>query len=159
MSHELDDVDRGILYLLQRDARDTTAQEIADMVGVSASTVRNRIDQLEAAGVIRGYQPEIDYEAANLPLRVKFIITAPPTERSGYVDQLLDIKGVVDVAEMLTGTDNLHVEAVGTSTTDVSRISDAVHELGLSIERSDIMKRRRMQPFDHFHYHGDVGEE
>lgn len=39
-------------------------------------------------------------------------------------------------------------------------MTDAIHELGLEIESSDIMKQRRVQPFDHFHYEGEfVGEE
>jgi DNA-binding Lrp family transcriptional regulator len=52
MPRELDDVDRGILYELQREARNTTAQEIADLVGVSPGAVRNRIERLEAGGVV-----------------------------------------------------------------------------------------------------------
>lgn len=160
MTAELDDVDRGILYLLQVDARNTTDQEIAEKTGVSASTVRNRIERLEASGVVRGYHPEIDYEAASLPLRVLFVVTAPPTERSDYVDKLLDVEGVVDVRETLTGRRNLHVEVVGTSTADVTRMTDAIHDLGLEIESSEIVKQRRVQPFDHFHSEGDaVGEE
>ncbi|WP_218836432.1 Lrp/AsnC family transcriptional regulator [Halorarum salinum] len=109
MAHELDNIDRGILHLLQVDARNATAQEIADKVGTSASTVRNRIERLEKNDVIAGYHPELDYEAANLPLRVLFVVTAPPTERSEYVEELLDIKGVIDVREMLTGRRNVHV--------------------------------------------------
>lgn len=160
MAHELDNTDRGVLHLLQIDARNTTAQEIADKIGVSASTVRNRIDELEADGVIKGYQPEIDYEEANLPLRVLFIVTAPPTERSDFVEKLLDIKGVVDVREMLTGKRNIHIEVVGTSTSDVTRMTDAIHNLGLEIESSELIKQRRMQPFNHFHYEGGfVGED
>lgn len=54
MGRDLDDVDRSILYMLQQDARNSTAQDIADRAGVSASTVRNRIDQLEADGIIEG---------------------------------------------------------------------------------------------------------
>lgn len=84
MGRDLDDVDRSILYLIQQNARNKTAQEIADQVGVSASTVRNRIDDLEADGIIRGYHPEIDYEAANLPLQVTFVVSVPPTGISEY---------------------------------------------------------------------------
>lgn len=56
----LDEVDRGILYVLQQDARNTTISEIASEVDVSASTVRNRIDDMEAEGIIEGYYPKID---------------------------------------------------------------------------------------------------
>jgi DNA-binding Lrp family transcriptional regulator len=160
MAPNLDNVDRGILHLLQVDARNTTAQEIAEKTGVSASTVRNRIDQLEADGVIEGYHPEINYEAADLPFRVLFVVTAPAIERSEYVAKLLDIKGVVDVREMLTGRRNIQVEVVGTNTSDVTRMTDAIHNLGLEIESSDIMKQRQVQPFNHFHYEGGfIGED
>lgn len=159
MAPDLDNVDRGILHLLQLDARNTTAQEIGDKTGVSPSTVRNRIDRLEENGIITGYHPAIDYEAARLPLEVLFIVTAPPTKRSEAVEEVLDIKGVVDVRETLTGRRNIYVEAVGTNTADVSRMTDTIHELGLEIESSDIVKQRRVQPFDHFHYEGELVRE
>lgn len=149
---ELDNVDRGILHELQLDARNRTAQEIADKVDVSASTVRNRIGELEADGIIEGYHPKIDYEKANLPLQVLFVCSAPPAERSEMVEQVLDIRGVVDVRETLTGHRNLYVEAVGTSTTDTVRITDAMHDIGLSIESSEILRQRRVQPFNHFFF-------
>lgn len=155
MGRELDDVDRGILYLLQREARTTTTKEIADMVGVSPSTVRNRIDQLESSGVIRGYHPEIDYEAAGLPLLVLFICTAPATERSELAQKVLEVRGVIELREMTTGRRNIHIEVVGTSTADITRITDAIHELGLEIETTELVKQRRIQPFNHFHFHGD----
>jgi len=156
---ELDDVDRGILHPLQEEARHTTTQEIADTVGVSPSTVRNRIDDLEASGVVRGYHPEVDYEAAGLPLRTVFVITAPPMERTKAVEELLDVKGVVDVREMLTGRRNVHVEAVSTNTRDIVRITDAIHDLGLAVESSEIVRQHRMQPFDHFVHGGSEDAE
>ncbi|WP_254543719.1 Lrp/AsnC family transcriptional regulator [Halomarina pelagica] len=152
MPKELDQVDKGILYMLQREARETTAQAIADTVGVSPSTVRNRIDQLETDGVIRGYHPEIDYEMASLPLRVLFICTAPATKRTELANEIMNVQGVIDLREMMTGRRNVHVEIVATSTTDISRIADAIHDLGLEIESSELVKRRQMQPFDHFQF-------
>jgi DNA-binding Lrp family transcriptional regulator len=154
MGRDLDDVDRSVLYLLQRDARNTTAQEIADTAGVSASTIRNRIDELETDGIIRGYHPEINYEAANLPLQITFVISAPPTELQDYSEQIRGIQGVIDVREMLTGRRNIHVDAVGTSTGDITRITDAIHDLGVEIESSEMMRRRHVQPFNHFFLQG-----
>lgn len=159
MVPDIDDVDRGILHLLQVDARNTTAKGIAERVDVSPSTVRNRIEALEADGVIRGYQPDVDYEAADLPLEMILVVTAPPTDRSDVVNELLDVNGVVDVRETLTGKRNVHVHAVGTSKTDITRLSSAIHELDLGIESTKIVNNRHTQPFDHFHYEGElVGE-
>jgi DNA-binding Lrp family transcriptional regulator len=152
MSPELDNVDRGILYMLQEDARNTTSEDIADKTGVSASTIRNRLERLEDDDVIRGYHPEIDYEAANLPLRVMFTITAPPRERGDVVENLLDIQGVIDIREMVTGKRNIQTEVVGRDTNDIVRITDAIHDLGVEVESSEIMKQRRVQPFNHFYF-------
>ena len=152
MTRDLDNVDRGILYMLQQDARNTTSEDIADKTGVSASTIRNRLDRLEDDGIIKGYHPEIDYETANLPLRVMFVVTAPPEERGDTVNKLLDIQGVVDIRETVTGTRNVQTEAVGRSTSDIVRITDAIHDLGVEVESSEIMKRREIQPFNHFYF-------
>jgi DNA-binding Lrp family transcriptional regulator len=154
MGRDLDDVDRSVLYMLQRDARNATAQEIADRAGVSASTVRNRIDQLEADGIINGYHPEIDYEAANLPLQVTFVISSPPKELEENSAKIRGIQGIIDVREMLTGRRNLHADVVGTSTSDLTRITDAIHDIGVQIESSEMMRRRHVQPFNHFFLQG-----
>jgi DNA-binding Lrp family transcriptional regulator len=154
MSRKLDDVDRSILYLLQEDARNMTAQDMADRIGVSPSTIRNRIEQLESDGIIRGYHPEIDYEAANLPLQVSFVISAPPDKLQSYSEELRGIQGVIDVREMLTGRRNLHADVVGTSTSDLTRITDAIHDIGVEIESSEMMRTRHVQPFNHFFLQG-----
>mgnify|MGYP006301189935 FL=1 len=150
MGRNLDDIDRKILSRLQRDARNSTAQEIADSVGVSASTVRNRIALLEADGVIRGYHPEIDYEEANIPLKMTFVLSVPPTEMADYSDRVRRIPGVIDLREMVTGRRNLYVDVVTGDSPALTRITDDIHDLGVEIESSELMRRRRVQPFDFF---------
>jgi len=152
MARVLDNVDRGILYMLQLDARNTTSEEIAAKTGVAASTVRNRLNRLEDDGIIEGYHPQINYEAANLPLRVMFVITAPPKKRSDIVDHLMDIQGVIDVSEMIIGKRNIQVVVVGQDTNDLIRITDAIHDLDVEVESSEIMKQRKVQPFNHFYF-------
>ena len=154
MGRDLDDVDRSILYLLQKDARGMTAEGMADKVGVSASTVRNRIDRLEDDGIIEGYHPEIDYEAANLPLQITFVISAPPNDLQNYSERIRGIQGVIDVREMLTGRRNVHVDVVGTSSSDITRITDAIHDIGVDIESAEMMRQRHVQPFNHFFLQG-----
>lgn len=46
------DVDRQILHLLQGNARGVNTETIGQEVGVAASTVRNRLDEMEEADVI-----------------------------------------------------------------------------------------------------------
>jgi len=148
----LDSVDRGILYALQRDARNTTIAEIAAEVDVSSSTVRNRIERLEDAGVIEGYYPKINYEKAAFPLHVLFICSAPAEERGRLASEALDSRGVVDVREMLTSTRNLYVEAVATDTGDLTSISNTLAALGFQVESSEIVTEHYTRPWAHFEY-------
>lgn len=55
----LDDTDKRILRLLQRDGRIANAA-IAREVGLAPSAVFQRIKKLESAGIIRGYHAELD---------------------------------------------------------------------------------------------------
>jgi Lrp/AsnC family leucine-responsive transcriptional regulator len=61
--------DRKILSCLERNAR-LTYNEIGEEVGLSASSVHDRVRKLEAKGVIKGYRAEVDH------LKVGFPITA-----------------------------------------------------------------------------------
>ncbi len=61
----LDDRDLEIVAALQEDARATYA-DVARRVGVSPSTVHDRVRKLEEAGIIKGYQAVIDAGAVGL---------------------------------------------------------------------------------------------
>lgn len=150
MPVDLDDVDRGILHELQGDARNATAAEMGDAVGVSASTVRNRIGRLEDGGVIRGYHPDIDYEQAGYQLYMFVVCRAPPTDRSKLAEQALDLHGVIRVRELMTGQENLHIEAIAVDSESVDKTIEGLSDLGLEIVSSDIVKTEHVQPFDHF---------
>jgi len=61
----LDARDRDIIAALQDDARATYA-DVAARVGLSASSVHDRVRKLEEQGAIRGYRAVIDPEALGL---------------------------------------------------------------------------------------------
>jgi len=146
----LDEVDRGVLFVLQRDARNITIQEIADEVEVSATTVRNRIDRLENTGAIEGYAPQINYERAGFPLRLLFICSADPDIRNQTAQDCLDVEGIINVNELVTSERNLHVQAVATSTRDLTRMTEELNGHGLVIHSSEIITNHYSQPWGHF---------
>ncbi|UPV74796.1 Lrp/AsnC family transcriptional regulator [Halorussus limi] len=148
-TYELDEVDKGILYYLQQDARNSTSTEMAEELDITASTVRNRLSRLEDEGIIEKYIPQLDYEKAGFQLRVLFTCTAPD-EPENFGHDVLEQEGVVAVRELLAGTENLHVEAVGTDTDHLTEIADSLREMGLDIVRSDVLKTQLHQPFNHF---------
>ena len=147
---ELDAVDRTILHALQEDARTTTAEEMAEEAGVSDSTIRNRIEKLEETGVIRGFHPHIDYEQAGYQLHLFVICRAPPADRAELAEDALDIVGTVQVREMLSGANNLHIEAVAEDSDAVDTITAKIAALGIEIITTNVIKEDHVQPFDHF---------
>lgn len=150
MVSDLDDVDRRVLHALQRNARNATAAEMADATGMSASTVRNRIESLEADGVIRGYHPEIDYEQAGFELHVFVVCRVPTGKRTAVAREALELPGVVGVRELITGTHNLHVEAVAVDSDAADETVAGIEDLDLEIVSTQVIKRLHVQPFNHF---------
>jgi len=149
-SADLDDLDRRIIYELQGDARHTSASEIAELCNVSPSTVRKRIRKLEEAAVIQGYHLDVDYERAGFQLQTLIVCTAPIPDREDLARAALDIDGVVAVREVMTGSDNLHVEVVGLDGDDLSRIGRELDALGLEIEDEDLIRNEYEDAFQEF---------
>jgi Lrp/AsnC family transcriptional regulator, leucine-responsive regulatory protein len=154
----LDTIDCGILYELQVNARAATHEEISETVGVSPSTVRNRIARLEETNVIETYVPRLNYERAGFPLRVQFVCTAAPAIRSQCAQDALEIHGVVSIDETITSEQNLCIEVVALDTQDLAVITQQLDELDLVIHSSEIITKTYTKPFTYFERCGD-GEQ
>ena len=63
----LDSVDRALLRELQNDARQTN-KALADKVGSGAVHCLERVRELRARGVIRGFRAEVDPAAVGRPM-------------------------------------------------------------------------------------------
>lgn len=154
---DLDELDRRILHLLQVDARGATDTQIAEDTDVTGTTVSNRIEKLEETGVIRGYHPEIDYEQAGYPLEVLFICSVDLAERTELAENVLTIRGVVNVRELLAGEENIHVQVVADTIDGIENVTEELNEVGLRVVSSTILANEAVQPWNHFH-HSDVGK-
>lgn len=149
-AYELDDVDRGVLYALQQDARNATAQRMAEAVGVSASTVRNRIANMEDAGVIEGYRPIVNYERAGYPIRMLFVAAVPADRRTAAVVDLLAVDGVLSVRELLPNRRSLLVEVAARDTRELRLLSERLADAGVDLVGADVVVDYRTQPFAPF---------
>ncbi|WP_135821890.1 Lrp/AsnC family transcriptional regulator [Halostella litorea] len=150
MDHRLDEIDRRIIYELMCDARNTSAPTIADQVNVSPGTIRNRIDQLEDHGIIRGYTAGVDFERADGHLTNLYVCNAPVSERKVLAREASAVPGVTNVRELMTGRRNLHVMAVGEDTEALRRVSRALSKLGLEIEDETLVEAETDSPYGAF---------
>lgn len=150
MDHRVDEIDKRVLYHLARDARNTTAADVAEEMDVTAATIRNRIHQLEAAGILRGYLADINYKSIEGHVTYQFSCTAPIPERDRLAQSALEVSGVVSVRELMTGKTNLAVTAVGSNTDDISRIAGELSDVGLDIEDESVVEGEYHQPYSPF---------
>lgn len=147
---DIDELDKRIIYELQRDARHTSANDIAEKCDVSPSTIRKRIQSLEESGLIQGYNPEVDYKSAGYQLQTLIVGTAPIPDREKLARKALDIDGVIAVREVMTGQRNLHIEVIGRNDDDLSRIGRDLDALGITIEDEDLIRNEYENPYDRF---------
>jgi Lrp/AsnC family leucine-responsive transcriptional regulator len=111
MTAQLDDIDRQILDLLQRDARMTNAA-IAAEVGLTAPSVFERVRKLEQRRIICGYTINIDPAALGKTMTAFIRVTAAFDEK--YEAGIAAISQDADVLECygLAGEDCLIIKTV-----------------------------------------------
>lgn len=150
VTRELDEIDRGILYLLQKDARNLSPANMADSLPVSEGTVRNRLDRLEKENIIEKYIAIVNYEVAGYPLKITYSCHAPLLNRPELATRATEIAEVIRIQEMVTGTHNVRVTALAEDVNQVSTIAKQLSEIGLTVELENLVHRERMQPFTPF---------
>jgi DNA-binding Lrp family transcriptional regulator len=106
----MDDLDRRILAILRRDSR-TPYTEIADRVGTSEGTVRNRVEQLLDSGIIERFT--VATRTGNVKAMIEIgvavdVDTGAMSERMAdwtEVDFVWQVSGEEDVVVVVDTTD------------------------------------------------------
>jgi DNA-binding Lrp family transcriptional regulator len=105
----LDETDRAILEALSADARISNAR-LAERVGVAPSTALQRVRQLRAAGVLRGFHAEIDLAALGRPLQAMVAVRLTVHNREQietFTNNVRQLPGVLTVFHLAGATDYL----------------------------------------------------
>ena len=147
---QIDTIDEQILYYLTEEARHTSAPDIAEKVDVSAPTVRNRIRRLEEEGVIRGYHADVNYQKVGGRLTNHYVCSTGNRDRKEMAQRVLDIPGVINVREIMSGKGDLRITVVGTDTDDLTRIAQGIISLGIEIDDEDLVHREYFRPYAPF---------
>ncbi len=116
--------DELLLSLLRENARASTA-EIARRLGLSRTTVQNRIERLERQGVISGYTVRVHDEYERSRIRAQIMITLHPKQMPAVVRTL---EGMPEVRELhsISGEHDLIALAVAATIGDVDALTDAI---------------------------------
>ena len=103
----IDNIDREILNIIQKDARISNA-EIARQVELAPSAVLERVRKLEERGVIRGYSADIDPKVLGYGLTA--VIAVRTSEcGAGVGEQLAAVPEVQEVHEV-AGDDCFYIK-------------------------------------------------
>lgn len=135
----LDDKDRRILDLLRADAR-LPLKTLAALVGLSRSSVRDRVTRLERVGVIRGYHADIleggPAVSAYLFVRLR---TTPAPALITLLRRISEIRSCMS----LTGDVDLLVEIAAPTMDRVNALRDriATHESVADVTTSVVLDR------------------
>lgn len=120
---DLDDIDRRILRVLQKQGRMSNA-ELSEQVHLSASACHRRVQRLESEGLIRGYVALLDARKMGMPTTVFVEITL-----SAQADEVLEafekaVSRIPDVLEchLMAGSADYLLKIVAEDTEDFARI-------------------------------------
>lgn len=141
------------------DAESNSAPIIAETIGVSQGTVRNRIDSLEEDGIIEGYRAHVNFERAGRRLATLFLCNVPVAERQSAARVVNTIPGVVNVRILMDGRRNFHSLAVSRDPDDLRRIGTTLSEGGIEIEDEMILKHEDVRAYEPFGSEDTVREE
>lgn len=123
MAEQLDQFDRSILDIVQRDCQ-LKAEAIADKVGLSPSAVQRRLKRLRSDGIITAEIAVIDRKSTDYPMT---FITGMEIERDNYdalarfrlwaekqdnIQQVYYVTGEVDLVAIITARDVEHYDDI-----------------------------------------------
>lgn len=121
----MDSLDAGLLELFAAEPR-VGVLEASRRLGVARGTVQARLDKLEAAGVVRGWGPDIDPAALGYP--VTAFVTLGIRQPRGHDPMAERLAAIAEVLEVhtITGSGDLLCRVVARSNADLQRVIDAI---------------------------------
>ena len=140
MSNMVDVKDKALLALLSANSRESTA-ELARKLGLSRSTVKDRMLRLEKRGVISGYTIRYSEEYATGQIRAQVMISYEPKLASQivrYLRQLPTIKavyavnGIYDMIALVSADSTLDLDQTLDQIGDIDGIEKTVSSIILS---------------------------
>ena len=118
---KIDNINKKILFLLQKDAR-MTYKEIAAELNRSETTIRDRIKAMERLGIIQGYTALINKTALGLNFfAIIFLNPISSSDIDEITQKIKKVKNVIRIYE-ISGHHRLAVFMVAPSYSELKKI-------------------------------------
>jgi len=127
LSYEIDDIDREILRMLQKDGR-MSLSKIAKKLNLSEATIHLRVKKLREKGVLKGFVADIDAEKVGKRV-LAFVLVKIDTKR--YPKTLKKIAEIPDIYEVhdITGEYSALLKVRVRDKDELAKLLDSIGEL------------------------------
>mgnify|MGYP001137570917 CR=1 FL=1 len=124
----MDDIDRKILKLLQKNAR-ISLKTIAENTFLSSPAVSARIERMEKDGVISGYHARVDPLKLGYHIIAFISINVAPEDKPGFYDYAEAVSNILE-CNCVTGEQSMLMKVAFKSTMELDAFIGQLQEFG-----------------------------
>ena len=124
----MDSIDREILALLQQNAR-TPLKTLAERVHLSSPAVGNRIERMEAEGVIEQYTAYLSHEKLGYPILAFINLDLDPTDKVRFYPYIEQCKNVLE-CNCVTGQYSMLIKVAFANTAELDTFIGDLQQFG-----------------------------
>ena len=124
----MDHIDREIIDILQKNAR-APLKEIADHVFLSSPAVSARISRLEHAGILSGYQAQIDAPKLGYMVKAFINLDMDPQRKPEFYPYIQQCPQVVE-CNCVTGDYSMLIEVLFGTTQELDQFINHLQQFG-----------------------------
>lgn len=121
-------IDRKILTILQQNAR-TPLKVIAEQVFLSSPAVSARIERLEAAGYILGYQAQLSCAAMGYQIKAFINLEIEPSQKPEFYPYIEGCPNVME-CDCVTGDYSMFIKVCFHTTQELDQFINQLHRFG-----------------------------
>ncbi|GHD30622.1 Lrp/AsnC family transcriptional regulator [Halioglobus pacificus] len=123
----LDTTDRALISALRSNSR-TSTSALGRTLGLSRTTVQDRINRLEREGVIEAYTIRFREDYADRQIAAHVMIQVSPKQQARIVDALMGIEAVTTL-QTVSGLYDLVTQVEAATTGDMDAVLDRIGEI------------------------------
>lgn len=124
----MDNIDRKILTILQENAR-TPLKAIAEQVFLSSPAVSARIERLENAGYILGYQAQLSDAAMGYQIKAFISLEIEPGQKPEFYPYIMGCPNVME-CNCVTGDYSMFIKVCFRTTQELDQFINQLHRFG-----------------------------
>lgn len=138
-NNKLDLIDKKILNILMVEAK-KPLKEIAEVVFLSIPAVSARIEKMEKAGYIRGYQAQVDPLLTGYPVKAFIHLAVPQAKKDSFYAyvrecyQIIECNGIMGEYSILIQACFLSMEELECFTEELQRFGKTRTEVATSTQ-------------------------